>query len=67
MGSYGHEEGMEVVDLGDGLRTWHGRSTGRNEVLKPNCYDEHEEGIEGVDQWCGLRKVGVRVRVEIQY
>ena len=33
----GHEEGMEAVDLGGGLRTWHGRGTGRIEVLKPNC------------------------------
>ena len=33
MGSDGHEEGMEAVDLGGGLRTWHGRGTGRNAVL----------------------------------
>ena len=29
---------MEAVDLGEGgLITWHGRATGRNEVLKPTC------------------------------
>ena len=41
MGSDGHEERLEGVDLrggGGGLNTWHGRGTGRNEVLKPNCY-----------------------------
>ena len=31
-----HDKGMEVVDLRGGLRTWHGRGTGRNVVLKPN-------------------------------
>ena len=37
-GGNGHEEGMETVDLGGGLRTCHGRGTGSNVVLKPNCY-----------------------------
>ena len=32
MGSNGHEKEMEAVDLGGGLRTWHG--TGRDKVLK---------------------------------
>ena len=36
MGSDGHEEGMEGVDLGAGWEP--GKGTGRNEVLKPNCY-----------------------------
>ena len=27
--------------------------------------NRHEEGIKGVDLGCGLRRVGVRVRVEI--
>ena len=38
LGCNRNEKGMEGVDLGSGLRTWHGRGTGRNEVLKPNCY-----------------------------
>ena len=31
-----HEEGMEEVDFRGtgGLRTWHGRDAGRNEVFK---------------------------------
>ena len=36
-----HEEGVEEVDFRGtgGLRTWHGRDMGRNEVFKkPNCY-----------------------------
>ena len=38
LGCNRNEKGMEGVDLGSGLGTWHGRGTGRNEVLKPNCY-----------------------------
>ena len=34
MGSNIQEQGMEAVDLGGWLRTWHCRGTGRNEVLK---------------------------------
>ena len=29
--------------------------------------DGHKGGMEGVDLGCGLRRVGVRVRVEIKY
>ena len=36
MGNNGHEERMEGVDLGMGLEPVKG--TGRNKVLKPNCY-----------------------------